>query len=423
MKTHSTLIVSLIGILALLTSVGFVAYQIASVDEATATTATGTTLDRSIVDLENQVEKEPKNTPVALGLSAAYLQKVRETGDISYYEKILKLLDTAEVHAQDTAVILATRAEVENGRHDFAAGLEYSKQAIKKNPEVSAFYGIKSDSELELGNYDEALHSLQNMIDRKPNFSSFARVAYQRELHGDRAGALEALETAISAGSAHAENIAWAYTEMGKLRIKSNPEIAKQDFKRALELYPNFAPALEGLGRIAWKEEENDEAERYYTQAFDVLPLAQYALALGNFYGTQGDVVKADQYYVLADLAYKNSGGVNIDLEYALFLAEHGDVSEALTRAQAAYSAHPSIYAADAMAWALYKNNRVPDARKYITEALRLGEHDPMILFHAGEIAESAGETEKSRAYFKKALALDQYAATNYSKSLADIQF
>ena len=419
MKTHSTIVIAFIGAFALLASLFFVLYQVHSVkQEAPVLTATST-LDRSILLLQNQFEKDPKNTQAAVGLSEAYLQKIRETGDISYYEKIQKLLDTAEQYAKDNSEIFATRAEVANGRHDFKAGLNYITQAIAKNSEVSAFYGIKSDSEVELGKYDEALDSLQKMIDRKPNFSSFSRVAYQRELHGDRAGALEALTAAVSAGSTHTENSAWAYAEMGKLLVKENPEKARGYFRRSLQIFPNFAPALEGLGRIAFAEKKSKEAESYYVQAFASLPLAQYATALGNFYGSEGKQGKADQQYALAELAYKNSIGVNIDLEYSLFLADHGDPKEALTHAQSAYAARPSVYGADAYAWALLKNNRVAEAQKYITEALRLGENDPMILYHAGTIAEAAGKIDKAKEYFKKALYLDQYASIYYSKSLA----
>ena len=43
-----------------------------------------------------------------------------------------------------------------------------------------------------------------------------------------------------------------------------------------------------------------------------------------------------------------------------------------------------------------------------------------MILFHAGVIAEAAGDIEKAKTYFEKASKLDQYSSTYYSKVLAD---
>ena len=420
MKTLSNRTILFIGALAFFMSLAFVVYQSQGVKQSASARAATSTSERAIITLENQFEKDPKNTKAALGLAQAYLQKIRETGDISYYEKIVKILDVAEANTSDNSEILATRAEVANGRHDFKAGLEYIKKAIDKNPDVTAFYGIETDSNIELGNYEEALNSLQKMINKKPNFSSFSRVAYQRELYGDREGAVEALTAAISAGSTHPENVAWAYCEIGKLLVKENPEKAKQDFKLALEIFPNYAPALEGLGRVAFGENKIDEAETYYSQALASLPLAQYATALGNVYQTQGAQAKADQQYVLATLAYKNSKGVNTDLEYSLFLSDHGDSKEALDRAQNAYAARQSIYGADAYAWALFKNNRLPEAQKYITEALRLGEHDSMILFHAGMITEAAGDTGQAKTYFEKASKLDQYASTYYSKVLAD---
>jgi tetratricopeptide (TPR) repeat protein len=186
----------------------------------------------------------------------------------------------------------------------------------------------------------------------------------------------------------------------------------------SLAVFPHYAPALEGLGRMAWSSGNFSEAEDYYKQAFSALALAQYATALGNFYETQNDQTKADQQFALADLAFKNSAGVNIDLEYSLFLSDHGDVKEALRLAKVAYSARPSIYGADVYAWALLKNNQITDAQKYIAEALRLGENDPMILFHAGTITQTAGDATQAKVYFQKALQLDQYISSIYSKSL-----
>lgn len=396
----SNTLFALIAVLAFVSSGLFIWSQI---NQAKSDTLSGTaSSSERIAMLETQLAEDPNNIDVALSLSEVYLQTIRETGDAALYEKIESILATAAPTSTIDARILAKQAEIKNGRHEFNEGLKLITEALAIDASSAHYYGIKTDAEIELGLYAEARKSLQQMVNLKPNFSSYTRIAYQRELYGDKEGALEALEAAISAGSIYPENMAWAYVEAGKLLFGNNNGEAKNQFTQALSLYPNYAPALEGLGRLAYREGNKFEALEYFTQAFTVLPIAQYATTLGDYYTLEGDVGKASQYYTLTDVAYRDSQGINVDLEYALFLADHDDVTEALTRAKRAYEARPSIYGAHAYAWALYKNNKIAEAEAKISEALRLGEYDYTILNHANSIY-AKNNTIKAEAYAKAA--------------------
>jgi len=70
----------------------------------------------------------------------------------------------------------------------------------------------------------------------------------------------------------------------------------------------------------------------------------------------------------------------------ALFLADHDlRIEDAIAQAQAIYAARPaSIYAADALGWALYKADRYDEAAVYSKQALRLGAQDPLLLLPCG---------------------------------------
>lgn len=402
---------------ALILSAGFVYYKINSAaDNASAPAATGSFKEAAA--LEEKVYQNQKDIPLKLSLVAVYFQIIRETGDVSYYEKIEALLIAATQIEAKNAFVLSKQAELANSKHNFAEGLRLIESAITVEPDVAAFYGLKSDSLLELGEYDASMAALQEMVDRKPNFSSFSRVAHLRELNDDREGALEALEAALSAGSTYPENTAWVYTEMAKLQIKTDPTKAEQNLDKALAVFKDFTPALEGKGRIEYAKGNLNKANEYFSKAFSRQPLAQYAISLGNIYFAEGDETKAKQYYALADVAYSTPSPVNVDLEYAQFLADHGDPKEALKRAERAYKDRPSIFGADVYAWVLFKNNQLAEAQKYIKEALRLGEIDSGILYHAGKIAEAQGQEADAQNYFKKALELDQYASLYYSELL-----
>ncbi len=143
--------------------------------------------------------------------------------------------------------------------------------------------------------------------------------------------------------------------------------------------------------------------DRLQSQAFDRQPLAEYAIALGDIALRQGDTEaarRADELVRAIDrLAIEN--GVDTDLEFALFLVDRGDTPGGVERARAAYEKRPSIHAADALAWALFRSGDVPGAYEKSQEALRLGTRDHIKLFHAGLIAKAAGQPAEAREHLE----------------------
>ncbi len=379
--------------------------------------------DTLIANLERKLANKKDDINLSLSLANAYLQKVRETADSDLYKKVDDLLDSTEKKNPDNPDILATRAQVALGRHDFVKALELGQQAQLQNPENAVYLGIITDAHIELGNYEEALKSLQKMMDIKPNYSSFTRTAYLRELYGDREGAQEALEKAQSAGAPYPENSAANLVELGKLYLRTDVKKADQTFKQALSVYKDYPPALEGLGSVAFARKEYKKAISYFEKAFRILPIANYATHLGDVYTKIGEGETANKYYILAKVAYEKAeqSGVNTDLEAALFLADHDiELDQALKKTQAEYLVRPdNIYVADALAWTLHKNGRSEEAQKYVALAMRLGEHHPLILFHAGVIAGKNNNPEEAKRLFQKALSLHPHFSLQYAQVLS----
>ena len=96
---------------------------------------------------------------------------------------------------------------------------------------------------------------------------------------------------------------------------------------------------------------------------------------------------------------------MDTDLELALFDADHGsDPAATVALARDAYARRPSVKAADTLAWALFKAGQTADARRYADEALRLGTHDPLMLYHAGMIAQAQGDSVAARDWLARSL-------------------
>jgi hypothetical protein len=133
----------------------------------------------------------------------------------------------------------------------------------------------------------------------------------------------------------------------------------------------------------------------------DRTPVPTAATLLGELTGDYG--------LVRTTYALQESAGGVIDLEAALFEADHGDPAVALRRAQAAYDARRTIFTADALAWALHRAGRDAEAVAPMAEALRLGTADAQLHYHAAEIAAATGDTARARTEVTAALSTNPH--------------
>ncbi|MGQ0601157.1 MAG: tetratricopeptide repeat protein [Anaerolineales bacterium] len=372
-----------------------------------------TALDDRITKLQHHLTDKPEDWPAYGELGLAYLQKARETGDPSYYQKADAALQETLAHNPGDYGMLSGMGELALARHDFAAALEWGTRARSLNPNRTYAFGIIADAQVELGRYDEAVATLQQMVDLRPDLSSYSRISYLRELNGDTEGALEAMQWAVDAGGSTAENTLWTRTQLGHLFFNNGRLTeAETEYQRILALDPNYVHALAGLARVRAAQNKFDDAIGLYTTVTERMPLAEYIVALGQVHEAAGRSAEAQTQFELAraiDQLYR-AQGVNTDLEYALFLADHGSDAEradAVTRARLGYEQRPTVYAADVLAWTLYRTGQYTEAQKYAQLALRLGTRDALKFFHAGMIALAVDDSEQARDYLQTALEIN----------------
>jgi tetratricopeptide (TPR) repeat protein len=247
---------------------------------------------------------------------------------------------------------------------------------------------IRVDALVELGRYTDATRELQAMIDRKPNLSGYARVSYLRELHGDLAGAVEAMRLAVDAGGPAAENGAYVSALLCELeRRRGHRAAARRAFMRALALVPDHPGATAGLARL--------DAARAGRRALAAsiarlrplvarLPLPEYVIALGEAELAAGRDASDTFALVGAEERLLRAAGVDVDVELSLFEADHGSPARAVALARRGYAKAPSTRAADALGWALTRAGRREEGLRHLREALRLGSVDPLWRAHYG---------------------------------------
>jgi tetratricopeptide (TPR) repeat protein len=418
---------------AVLFLAGTLAWQMLVVSPEAASPASiesirvGATVDNEIERLLNRLEMFPEDAEAYAFLGLARLQEVRETGDASIYalaegalNEALRL-DSQQVDAHIGQGLLAL------ARHDFRAALDWGQRAYALNPYRAQPLGIQVDGYIELGMYEEAAETLQAMVDLRPDLASFSRISYIRELNGDIPGAIEAMESAIRTGTPGHENTLWTQVQLGHLHFNSGGfELAQTAYQQALSFKTDYSPALAGMARVyaAWGEVA--AAIDLLVPVVERFPQAEYVILLGELYEVTGQTTLAQQQYELVRVIQQlnASTGMDVDLELALFDADHGGnntPAQTLASAQAAYQRRPSIHAADVLAWAFYKNGDYQEAWTYSQEALRLGTRDALMHFHAGMIAYALGDEIAARTHLEEALAINPGFSVLYAGEASEL--
>jgi tetratricopeptide (TPR) repeat protein len=369
------------------------------------------TLDRTIASLQARLRTTPDDSRSHADLGLAYLQKGRITADPSWYPKAEGVLARSLSLNDEDARAPLGMGILSLARHDFAAALEWGRRARAIDPYEAEAFGVIGDALVELGRYSEAVGAFQEMIDLRPNLSSYARVSYARELHGDVAGAIEAMTEAQAASGGAPEDAAWVASQLGDLYLGTGRlGRAEREYRRGAYLAPEYVLPQVGLAKVAAIRGDLDRAAQKLAGIVDRYPAPEFVILLGDLYGAAGRRGEAEAQYELVQAMQQlyRDNGVNTDLEVALFSADHGlDVEAALDRARAEYRRRPSIHAADALGWTLYRTGRYREAARYAREALRLGTRDALLHFHAGMISFRLGDRTGAERHLSEALAIN----------------
>lgn len=367
------------------------------------------------VDLEMDaamkfVEKAPDSAVAYEQLAIIYIKRARETGDFSLNNKAEAAVRKSLEIAPNDASALKLQASLHLTFHRFAEGLELGKRLMKEHPRDAFLYGILTDANAELGNYPEAVAAAQIAVDLKPNSSSYARVAHLRSLHGDHRGAVEMYKLAArTADPQDKEAQSWCLTQLGQeLWRNGRYDEAAKVFDEALQVLPGYHLALAGKGRLLASRGDLAAAAQALAESKQRFANPDTIILLGDVYAAQGKAELANEHYDLVQNGAEKLGELHDAHRVALFWADHDmNLEEALDVARRDYSEVKDIYAADILAWCLYKNGRFNEAKATITEAMRLNTPDARIFYHAGMIERGLNKKAASKRMLHRALELN----------------
>jgi tetratricopeptide (TPR) repeat protein len=384
----------------------------ASADALAAPIAAAGSLEQTIADLQAHLGAQPDDAHALATLGLAYSQEAVHAGDPSYYPKAEEALQRSlAIEPTENVDALIGMGVVSNARHDFADGVRWGREASALEPDSAHVLGVIGDGLLELGRYRAAFSTFDRMVRMRPDVASYARLSYARELRGDVTGAFRAMRRAFGAAGT-SDDAAWVSSQIGDLYFRSGRLApAEHAYRRSVALSPTYVPPHAGLAKIAWARGDIDRAIHGYRWVVARYPLPEHVIALGDLETVAGHDRQAANTYDLAraEAQLFRANGVNVDVEQAVFEADHGDPATAVADARAGWRSRHSVGAADAFGWALYRAGRYRDAVRRARFALHLGTRDATYLFHAGMIALRLGDRATAHRDLSRALAINPH--------------
>lgn len=376
-----------------------------------ATRAQADPVAQSIAGLQADLARIPRNFNRWSELGFLYLQQSRSTADPSLYAKAEgAFARSLELRPDGNDTALTGQAALAAARHDFAEALALTDRARA----VSAFnpttLAVRIDALTELGRYDEARTTTQELLDLRPGVDAFSRGSYAVELRGDTDRARVLLEEAAAVAEAP-NDVAFAQYYLGELAWSTGDLAAAMTaYDDALAADAGYSAATAGRAKVLAAQGRTAEALELYAGVVQRLPQPEFLVAYGELLEATGRAEQAEEQYAVVRAVQQlfAANGQDVDTELALFEADHGAPAAAVDSAEKAYAKRPdSIFTQDAYAWALHAAGRTAEALPIARRSVRLGLRSPSLHYHLGVIQAAAGEQAAARTSLQTALSLN----------------
>ena len=349
-------------------------------------------LDEQIRSSQKKLRAAAMPGPELERLGRLYIAKARASSDPGFYTLAGIVADTLERKFALTQEAWLLRGHVLQTRHRFTEAEELARKLVAERG-TAADFALLGDALYDEGRIPAAAKAYQQMVDLRPSLDSYARAANIRWIKGDLSGAVQLQTLAVrSGGPGDAGALAWSLCRLGQLTWQQGDATAAGACaSRALELVPDFAPALLLQGRLLLAAGRATAALEPLARATAILPLPEprwvYAEAL-HAAGREAEALAVEEQLVREGIAEDPR-------TVALFLATRGrDSATALRLAQAELDTRADIVTHAANALALADAGRLDEALLQSRASLAEGTVDARLLLYAGRVAALARQPE-----------------------------
>jgi len=321
-----------------------------------------------------------------------YIAKARASSDPGYFTLAGIAADVLEQKFDLREEAWLLRGHVLQTRHRFAEAEAIGRKLVEARA-TAADFALLGDALYDEGKIAEAAEAYQRMVDLKPGLDAYARAANIRWIKGDLAGAIRLQTLAVRAGGPRdAGALAWSLCRLGQfLWQQGDAPAARLCAGRALELVPEFAPALLLQGRLLLADNQPAQAIVPLARAAELLPLPEprwvYAEAL-RAANRRAEAATVEDRLV-------REGRVEDPRTVALFLATHGrDTGTAVQLAGMELGVRADVTTRAVNALALARDGKSAEALAQMRAALAEGTADPRLFLYAGHVSAVARQPD-----------------------------
>jgi tetratricopeptide (TPR) repeat protein len=366
----------------------------------------GRDADRDLRAAQDRARRRPMRADEWVAAGSQWVRTARRTADPGFYLNVDGCARVALQNEPAFSPALALRGLALMNDHRFEEARALAASALLRDPENPVALGAWSDALLELGRYDEAGAAAQRLMDVRPGMAAYTRGSYLRWLRGDTGRAKLLVRDALAGRDARdPEPAAWTFVEAAQI-FWHEGDYAGADavYAEALKWVSDYPAALVGRARVAIARGEPRSAVDALVRASRTRPLPETFWLMGDARAMQGDDAGAREAYARVVAEGRRGDRLTLALFY---LAKNRDLEEADRLLRAERSGRGGVYMDDALAFLLYRQGRLAEARTASDRALRLGTPDARLLYHAGAIRLAVGDRAAGRSLLQRALRLN----------------
>ena len=350
--------------------------------------------DKDIVFYANRVAEDPESATDRSTLARLQFARSRTSGSVSELARAEELARASvALRTQRNGESFEVLATVLMARHEFRDARVVAARADSLEPETPSHLALLGEIELELGDYAAAAKHFGAVHFDAQQFTVGARVARWYEVTGSADMARAMLKRAIvqvdRRDDLPQEQAAWFHYRLGELELRlGHAAAADSAFQRGLRRHANDARILGGLARSALSRGEYARAIAVGDEATAILLDPTTLGTVSMAYAALGDSTSAKEYaHAMSVSALTQPGAIH--RAWGLYLLDHGSATEradVLRRSRRELRDRSDVYGHDLMAWALFRNGHVNEARQEMQLALAQLTEDVMLAAHAAAI-------------------------------------
>jgi len=352
-------------------------------------------------------------------IADARLRLLASTGDLTNLTLAARAMEQSlkAAAAEVNLTGLALRVRVELASHRFKDAKSSAEKLCSIQPQRAYSLGLLGDACFNLGEYDTCEGVWRQMarldstvlmveprlaqLDLLRGRNNEARTRYGRVLEAARD-----LEREVP------DILAWVNVQLGELAFAGGDwSTAAKHYEAALAADSSYYPAIEHRAELLGAQGKLDEAAAIYSRLIDRVQRPDVMHELGDlylFFGKQSDAALWHAKALAAYLESADKGEAIYFHNLAILYADGlNDPACALQWARRDLTTCQGIQAYDAVAWALYKNGSLEDARDTILHVLSFETKNPHLLYHAGTILLGAGDISAGKRRLQETVAIN----------------